>query len=489
MNHWLNKLIFTLICFFVLTTCIWAENEKKIAQAFVQHGIILYDKGDLQGALGDFSRALLLDSENSKAQDNLIRLSSHRDLNGSQKVNIFLLEDLLKTIRKLTEKIKYFQDKQLVLGNQLIHKGYDKHLLDQEMINIKDQVSDSNRILDYAINQPVTQLKNPLEVVNQSLSNEKDRLTQNLVYLQKQFSRLREINSKNLPLEPIVVAKVEILQPEPEPIKKVTRASRKSVLKPKIKQVKKREIKKAPRVAKERKKKKTKSVEVAWRREDVRDMKDELALIGEQLQSLQDQTSQKDMKIEKLTENLVDSTLELTEKEILLEKKVNDIIALNEELSDLRSRFELSQIIIKEKEERIYSVQENIDQQKANAARINDKQSSHLVSKGREVQELKDILKTYRLNLGEANEMVKERNTQIALLSDELDDVQSQLDLEERTVKVKESILQRKDRQVKALKVTIDRRRKKKVKRIEQLKGILLAKDEKLNELKGILFI
>ena len=377
-----------------------AAKEPELVMDFINHGLMLLDKEDYSGAINDFSRALLLDPRNDEAKEFLLGISGAEGLNAGQVLNLLTLQDLLAQIQNLKEKVSYYVLKQKKLKEHLLRRGYEVEMLNHELDPIKDQIFSAREVQHLKSRESYLSQTKPLEAFNASLSFQKERLYTQLLYLDAQYVRLREINRSADELSrPSAYSKIQT--------KEISRP--------------------------------VTSQQAAWKLpsygtssgpgevDDISVFKQELAMIHKQLSEMEGETQAKDQKVISLTRQLVESALKLTEKEMVLSQKINHLYLLNDELMDLRSRFELGQKIIQEKEEHIQSleahlldvVQEQQDQE--------NKVKHALSSKNEKLIELNGILKIYRSKLSDTTRSMQEKLSDINVLDEKLTYVEEEL--------------------------------------------------------------
>ncbi len=463
-----------------------AEDDPQTAQNLAERGLNLYRNNDVEGAINYFSRALLLNPHNKIAQNNLIAIASNEQLSAKQKINLFLLEDLISRIKDLTDRNDYLSDKRDLMAEDLITKGYKRQLLDEDLQNIMNYVVNSKEFMLSSTKQdPSLDKNNPLEVVNSSLLNVKEQLSQKMQYLKKQLDHLRDLNKENWYLE-----KDESL------LAKEKKALERREYWDYQNQVASNDamtIQTGPiNVSDGQTTKELSFLEVKDKgvtpEEDISLLKQDLGVLKQQILDLQKNVTEKDQKVSQLSSQIVDFALKLAEKENQLTTKVDDFANINKDFQELQSRFEFGQKIIQDKDNEIKalqdSIQESIPQEEqitaiAGAQNIQDEK----------INELNGILETYRTKLGNANNELKEKDIKISSLSNDLANLQSKYIENERTIKISDRSTDKKDKELAAVKNAMDRMRYQTDKNNEKLQNIVKEKYAKLKELNGIVEI
>ncbi|MCA9406757.1 MAG: hypothetical protein KC684_09475, partial [Candidatus Omnitrophica bacterium] len=115
-------------------------SDEEISKALFTSGMEDEAKGNIESAVLDFSRALLIDSQNTEAHQKLISLINHADLSADIKVNIRLYEDLVYYLKNLESKVEFSERTVSNLTGELIDLGYEASALEEELLKIKEDV-------------------------------------------------------------------------------------------------------------------------------------------------------------------------------------------------------------------------------------------------------------------------------------------------------------------------------------------------------------
>jgi len=345
------------------------DPETDIIEQFVRQGTECFQQNDMQCAIDSFARALLLDPSNKTARDNLVRSSAQTSLPASQRIQLFLCDDLLVFNDKLQKELVYFTAQRDTLAATLIQQNYPQAFIDQKFQTIH------NRFILPADNQrESTGTINPLETLNKSLIRDQKKLSLKLLNVEEQISWLREA-------------------PKQQP-QTASHAQAGAFAEP-------------------------------W--QQIADVREELNGLRQQVQTLQEDVKHKDDKITALTKQVVEFSLKLTEREMILSEKINALSSLHDGYADLQARQELGQRILEEKNVQIQSLQEGLAALQADTA-VHTKEINGLIAaKDQALDQWEKILAIYQGKLKDATETIKVRNTDVTALEEQLAMVRTKL--------------------------------------------------------------
>jgi len=156
-------------------------------------------------------------------------------------------------------------------------------------------------------------------------------------------------------------------------------------------------------------------------------LKEELALMHKRLNDLQMIVKQKDKKVEALTEQIIDFSLQLAEKEMVLSKKVDYLSSLSYEYDDLYARFELGQKIIQEKNLKIQAMEDSRMRLESDAFARTEELKNILSSKDEKLFELSGILGIYKGMLKDSSQEIKLSSRNILAMQEQLMSVRAKL--------------------------------------------------------------
>ena len=340
-----------------------------IIEQFVRQGMKCFQQKDTPGAIDHFARALLLDPSHKTARDNLTRISVQTSLPASQRIQLFLSDDLLISNEKLQKKVDYFTAKRDALAATLIQQNYPQTLIDQKFQAIRDRF-----ILPTGNQRKDAGTLSPLETLNKSLIRDQERLTRELLNVQEQISWLREAPNR-----------------QPQTASHV----------------------------------KTGDFAEPW--QQIADVREELNELRRQVQALQENVQHKDDRITTLTKQVVEFSLKLTEREMILSEKVNALSSLHDAYANLQSRQELGQKILEEKNVQIQSLQEGLAALQADTA-VHTKEINGLIAaKDQALDQWEKILSIYQGKLKGATETIEVRKADVAALEEQLAMVRTKL--------------------------------------------------------------
>lgn len=350
--------------------------ETVIIEQFVRQGTKCYQQGDIQGAIDHFARALLLDRSNKTARENMILISARSSLPAAQRIQLLLSEDLLVFNEKLGKRLIFFTAQRDALTISLIQQNYPQTLIDQKFQAIRDRSLFSTDDRGAGVSSAST-----LEALNKSLITEKEKLSRELSCVREQLAWLRPVGS---------------LREEPQ--KPDTRVSR------------------PPRVN---------GPGEAW--QQIAGVREELNELRKQVETLQQDVKHKDDKITALTKQVVEFSLKLTEREMVLSEKVNALSSLHEAYAELRSRQELGQKILEEKNVQIQSLQEGLAALQADTALHTKEINGLIAAKDQALDQWEKILAIYQGKLKGATQTIDARNEDISTLQEQLAMVRTKL--------------------------------------------------------------
>ncbi|MBI5415700.1 MAG: tetratricopeptide repeat protein, partial [Candidatus Omnitrophica bacterium] len=283
-------------------------QSPDIAEKFVRQGIIYYEQHDLTQALDYFSRALLLDPGNRTARENLPTINDSADIPGRQKIELYLVEDLLGSIDQTRQKLTAATGDRDRLIEALLPSTYTADFIQRGLADIQERfnVPEESRQFNNAS-------QSPLEALHAALLVEKKRLSYDLICRRKQYLWLREMQiSRAIPPADKAAPQGQPSLPFADPWEKIT------------------------------------------------DLHNELTSVKKQLENLHDDMESRDQRIIDLTKEVIEFSLKLAEKEMTLAEKVDALDSLHEAYANLESRLALGQRIIEEKNVQIQSLEESL---------------------------------------------------------------------------------------------------------------------------------
>ena len=357
--------------------------ETVIVEQFVRQGKKCYQQGDIQGAIDHFARALLLDQPNKTARENMILISAWSSLPAAQRIQLFLSEDLIVFNEKLEKRLNFLTAQRDALTTSLIQQNYPQALIDQKFQAIRDRSLFSTDDHGAGVSSAST-----LEALNRSLITEKERLSRELSCVREQLAWLRPVGSSRR--EPLGLRN--------EPQQPDTQVSRRQ---------------------------KVNDPGEAW--QQIAGVREGLSELRQQVEALQQDVKHKDDKITALTKQVVEFSLKLTEREMILSEKVNAFGSLHEAYADLQSRLELGQKIFEEKNAQIQSLQEGLAALQADTAIHTKEINSLIAAKDQALDEWERILAIYQGKLKDTTGRIEAKDNDISALQEQLVSVSTKL--------------------------------------------------------------
>jgi len=345
------------------------DFETSISEQFTRQGMKCFQQKNMRGAIDHFTRALLMDPVNQTARNSLARISVQTSLPASQRIQLFLSDDLLIFNEKLQKKLDYLTAQRDALAATLIQQDYPQAFIDRRFQAIH------SRFIPPADNRRENAgTTSPLETLNKSLIRNQERLTHELLNVREQISWLQEAPKRQ------------------------------------------------PQTARHAK---TDDFGAPW--QQIADVRQELTELRRQVQALQEDVKHKDDRITSLTKQVIEFSLKLTERETILSEKVNALSFLHDAYADLQSRQELGQKILEEKNVQIQSLQEGLAALQADTAVHTKEINSLIAAKDQALDQWEKILAIYQGKLRDAAETVEVRDADVAVLEGQLAMVRTKL--------------------------------------------------------------
>lgn len=445
-----------LICFNSFT--VWANVQQPVVSAnkapkeLLKEGKRLRSNGNLTGAIRYFCLALLLDPDNSKFQENLLELSKEKSLHSAQMIGLLQFEGLLHYQSNLKRKIEYYKRKKDSLLMELEKKGADLDLLMNNQVKIKP--NEPNQVVDSRF----LENDHPLEAVNSFFANKRELLSKELETIQYDYNYLKAVKYGR------GHEFAALAQKSDQADKKVDMASIHKDLQMKTKS--------QNRIAIDQLKERMAYNQV-YRADEIIRLREQLFVLKGQLNDLKLAYEEKDKKTSQLTNQVVNLTLQLSEKEMLLQDQSSSFDMMNDQMNELRSRIALGQRIMQEKDEKITTLEDKlnspelsfdnevgrfkelmaklnvnkglINEQEKRINELNDKLNvmkdralkyhDMLQAKDDQIIELNGILQIYREKLSDAVKQVKRDGSDISGLKNEITFTKSQLVEKDKSLK------------------------------------------------------
>ncbi|MBF0483502.1 MAG: hypothetical protein HQL25_02235 [Candidatus Omnitrophica bacterium] len=157
------------------------ESEARLTNSLYNHGIQQLKTNNIEGAINDFCRVLLIDPSNALTQEQLIRLSNETKLTSFNKIQLVYFRDLITGINNVVKQIQYFELKiNQISKNQIAENNAIKQDRNFAKPEYSNDISLDNR--------------NFLEILNDMLRVQRDHLTLKLNQTIEKYDQLKEQN-------------------------------------------------------------------------------------------------------------------------------------------------------------------------------------------------------------------------------------------------------------------------------------------------------
>lgn len=395
------KIFVLLGCFLFIVSYSSAQSDSSSlsVQTFIQDGLKAYERHDILRAVDHFSRALLLDSTDKTAREHLTLINAQEHLPARHKAQLFLTEDLFSFTDSLKKKAEYFTVKCQTLESELLKQGYARAYIKDQLLGIKERFF-------HPLESPPTQgdLQDPLEAVNASLGFEKEWLSHELFYRQRQYAWLQELNRR----APFILS-IEIIAEGEGPtdfvpllpdIEKEDEIAVKAILQPQETSFS--------------------DVSPAGPYQQIALLQQELEQLRQEFNGLKKYVQEKDQKLADLTGQVIDFSLKLAEKEMILSEKIDALTRLDKAYDDLQSRFDLGHKIIQEKNTQIQSLRDSLEALQLETSARSNEFSERITSQTARLDELEGILRIYSGKLGDAARLMSVKDKGISALEEQL---------------------------------------------------------------------
>lgn len=390
----------------------WAKPQDVpgIVQSLIAHGERFYDQGQFKEAMDDFSRVLILDPFHQKAKAYLMKMNvNHVEGDIQYKVDLVHFQDLMSRYEQLRERLVYMKQQYASFQTRLSSKGFVHPLINE------DPFDEWARYLSKSDDEQSrfkisSSIEYPLKVVNEHLIHQRRRLEQQLGWIQERFVALRNLHTPYHALDDrrqIAWAQGDTNQ---QPIKSWDDDR----------------VRVSSSFAKGRQEfvssgLSTQNMPVYQEaRQDRSLLKDDLMVLRNEMEAIKDTLIVRDAKVVSLTEQVVALSLEIQEKEQVLEKKMQQTIVLNNEMHEMKERFKLSQHMMQEKDGRVKELMDKLQDFQMAFSQQRSLLMQKAMSTHHEVQEFRDVLAIYQDKLQDTTKHVKEKAAHIHTLEDQL---------------------------------------------------------------------
>ncbi|MBI5150838.1 MAG: tetratricopeptide repeat protein [Candidatus Omnitrophica bacterium] len=384
--------------------------SPDIAEKFARRGISYYQQRNLPQALDYFSRALLLDPDNRTARENFPQISDRADIPSRQKIELYLVEDLLESTDQTRQKLAAVTRDRDRLIETILQGTHTADFIQRGLADIQER---------FNVPEKSWQLNNaspsPLEALHAALLLEKERLSYALACRQKQYFWLQKMQNETeqqtvLPR----TTDVDVSQIAKNTIRPVPRSGTYSAGQ-------------AGPAADKTARENQQNLPFADPWEEITDLRDELTSVRKELEKLHNDTDLRNQRIIDLTKEIIEFSLKLAEKEMTLTEKVNTLASLHEAYANIQSRLALGQRIIEEKNTQIQSLEESLASLQGETVAKEKQVGAILSSKDKALLEWEGILVLYRGKLKEATRKLEASSSDVTELHEQLTTTRAQL--------------------------------------------------------------
>lgn len=205
------KEISKLLLFTIIAICLapakFVQAEQSVTASLIRHGKKMHDSQYYEIAVSDFSHALLLEPNNNEVIDLLLQIARKSSVEAELRIHLFHFEDLIKNIFELQGKIAYYARENVNFAKKLgeIDKFDDQLMSLIRNVGFTSNIanSEASRHLvksNDALSHPLKKLNIFLEERNQYLSDELSSLRNQNDVLREQFKlskgRLSDFKNK-----------------------------------------------------------------------------------------------------------------------------------------------------------------------------------------------------------------------------------------------------------------------------------------------------
>ena len=402
----MRTLLKLIIVIFIITVLLpslsFADFEDKIITSLIEHGNQNLNANNINAAINDFSRALLLDIDNDNAIKGLLKTSRYKDLPFKVRISMLQINDMYMYISRLREAINYYSFRIKNSKEKFFADGGSEEMVQAELNKLAALNENINTKSILNPNQQPGTTNDPLLNLIDALISVKKSLEDQLAFLREEYKGVMSVNDK------------------------LTLVKNNAILN------KSRENNEASGI---------RPIHSDDLEEGHVDLDSELnhsstdtAVLMKQLESLKTDLARKDLTIERMTKQVVDMSLQLVENQNKFKEKNVSTVDMHLELTDLNSRLELGQKIIQEKDDQIKILQNDINKIKEIAIFDKNKFNESLLIKNRKLIEQSGILRIYKEQYWDT---YKENKSNIANIKT----LEAQIDFAQKMIAEKERII------------------------------------------------
>jgi chromosome segregation ATPase len=442
--------ITSLFCFFLsLNSTSFAKEERdQLANAFIQHGIIRAERGDVSGALEDFSQALILNPRNQKAENSLLSLASSKEVSSADRQSIQQINDMINYRHNLEGRVQYFQYKRDFLGSELVKKGFSAAMLDAEIAKrhylYLASASPADKSEFISRGAPLKSVTNALESNINDLEKQAQSLAGQVEILRKMYQSSDNDSSQlaSYNFQPYAEQKDQIQEVNPN---------------------------------------------VSQKNDIVYLQQDELSQMNQKLDEIHRVVSEKEDRILRLTEKITDLTLHLAKDGMNPTLASEEVSKLRTDLAEIRKKYDASQMFVSSLETQIDSLKSksskngspitNIDEM----AKLND-----------QIDELHSRVELNQKIILDKDAQIKELETRLSKSAaypskhsqTNLSEMEGLLKTYDENIKGARDLIEKKDQQIKILEGKLAKTSMGGSDEMAAFNAYQLAKDEELMDLK-----
>ena len=392
--------------------------------------------GQIENAIARFCRTLRINPRGRSIRENLSAILTSPQITAAQRSEVLRIQDLLDHVTKLKRHKSLLAQKRDQLRKQLIQEGHDARQLKRGLSEIRERLHRYHSS-ELSGREGLGEEDNHLEFVSRALSEEKQKLAGQVQNTQDQYQWLETLRSGGESLSSIVIVPHHEQPQKPVPVQsiRITKAEFRTVQIPPI--VSTHELSQPPAPA----------------------------------PGLDQTLFEKDTKIDKLSEQLVELSLKIEETQELLRNKEESMDSLSERLNDIEQRFLLGQRIIQERDEEIKKLRGVPGGVSVQAVQSAEGTATALSG----VDTNEDALASFR-------EMLREKGSVLAVLERELADVQEKY-------RLNQNMLEEKNQQIAQLRQELSTAREEFRVESVAIDPVLAKKEKEIKELNGVINI
>ncbi len=331
--------------------------------------------GGVRETLDDYARTLLLNPNQTKTQERFFLFSQEKLISSEDKLKVISIHDLFALNNNLGKRRQYFLKKLSDFKRYLLSMGIKEDVLSAAMSEVIDQRPQNKQAIKSLA------VKDPLTALFYKVSDNRDRLLDDLVSMQKQMDSLRKISKLNTIIrDPEHSLDTQMVYPRDGSLPS-----------------------------------------------DLTFLKEEIDLLKQHVSNLEKVIEQKNAQLTSLNQQIVNLSLEFSEQKMALNKSEDHLSNFEEESGDLQQRFELGQKIISDKDSVINQIQEKVNSLEEQVHKQKSEFDQLLASKDEKLIEISGILEIYQGKLFDTTTLAKKKEATVSALEDQLNLIQEKM--------------------------------------------------------------